>query len=787
MRTLDLKLLRELRRHWVQVTSIALVMGCGTMTIMGLRSTLTSIRSARDMYFADYRLGDVFVQLQRAPLAIGRRIAAIPGVAAVETRIVRDVRLDVPGVPEAAIGHMVSIPDVHRPMLNDLHVRRGRWIAPGRDDEALVSERFAELNHLEPGDSLAAVINGRWQRLHIVGIALSPEFVVEFAGSAIFADNRRYGILWTSRETLESAFDMKGAFNDVVVRLAPGATQQSVESALNALLEPWGAANAYGRRDQPAARALEDEFTQLKTNATLFPMFFLVVAAFLLNVVLSRLVASQRDEIAALKAFGYSNREIGLHYLGFGVAAVALGAIVGIPLGMWMGVRFTALYHEYFRFPTLPSVVDWGAAALGVGVSGGFALLGAFGGVRRVMALPPAEALRPESPARFRPLLIERLGMGTIVSPGIRMILRNLERRPLRTGATVIGAALAVALLASGRFPYDAFDRLMEVEFRLAQRYDAVVAFTQERSVAAARELRRMEGVLAAEPFRSTSVRVTRGPTSRTTTIMGIEPRSTLYRLVDADGREYVPPSSGVAMTVALARILGVHTGDTIDLELLELGSEQRRLVITGLFDPMIGQGLFMTRAALNRVLREQDMASGVYLSIAPGREADVLVGLKDFPGVAGATSRSATIRNIDEQMRESMTFVLILIVSSACVIAVGVVYNAARIALSERGRELASLRVLGFTTNEVAGMLLGEQGAILILALPCGIAIGAMFSYALARGFETERFHFPYVLAFHSQVFAAAVVVAAAALAGLIVRRRVRRLDMVAALRTRE
>jgi len=787
MRTLDLKLLRELRRHWVQVTSIALVMGCGTMTIMGLRSTLTSIRAARDTYFSDYRFGDVFVQLQRAPLAIGHRITAIPGVAAMETRIVRDVRLDVPGVPEPAIGHMVAIPDVRRPMLNDLHVRRGRWIAPGRDDEALVSERFAELNHLEPGDSLAAVINGRWQRLHIVGVALSPEFVVEFAGSAIFADNRRYGILWTSRQTLESAFDMKGAFNDVVVRLAPGARERSVVSALNTLLQPWGAADAYGRRDQPAARALEDEFTQLKTNATLFPMFFLVVAAFLLNVVLSRLVASQRDEIAALKAFGYSNREIGLHYLGFGIAAVVLGSIVGIPLGMWMGVRFTALYHDYFRFPTLPSVVDWGAAALGVGVSGGFALLGALGGVRRVMALPPAEALRPESPARFRPLLIERLGMGGIVSPGIRMILRNLERRPLRTGATVIGAALAVALLASGRFPYDAFDRLMDVEFRLAQRYDAVVAFTQERPVAAARELRRMDGVLGAEPFRSTSVRVTRGPTSRTTTIMGIEPRSTLYRLVDAGGREYVPPSSGLAMTVALARVLGVHTGDTIDVELLELGSERRPLVITGLFDPMIGQGLFMTRAALNHVLREQDMASGVYLSIAPGREADVLVGLKDFPGVAGATSRSATIRNIDEQMRESMTFVLILIVSSACVIAVGVVYNAARIALSERGRELASLRVLGFTTNEVAGMLLGEQGAILILALPCGIAIGAMFSYALARGFETERFHFPYVLAFHSQLFAAGVVVAAAALAGLIVRRRVRRLDMVAALRTRE
>jgi putative ABC transport system permease protein len=787
MRTLDLKLLRELRRHWVQVTSIALVMGCGTMTIMGLRGTLTSVRMARDEYFADYRFGDVFVQLQRTPVSVSRRIAALPGVAAVETRIVRDVRLDVPGLEEPGIGHMVSIPEVRRPMLNDLHIRRGRWIAVGRDDEALVSDRFAEVNQLAPGDSIAVVINGSWKRLHIVGVALSPEFVVEYAGSALFVDNRRYGILWTSARTLESAFDMKGAFNDVVVRLAPGASEQQVVSELNALLRPWGAADAHGRRDQPAARALEDEFTQLRTNATLFPMFFLVVAAFLLNVVLSRLVASQRDEIAALKAFGYSNREIGGHYLGFGLAAVILGAGVGIPLGIWMGARFTALYTTYFRFPALTPVVDWAAAALAVGISGGFALLGAFGGVRRVMALPPAEALRPESPARFRPLLLERLGMARLISPRLRMVLRNLERRPLRTGATVIGVALAVALLASGRFPYDAFDRLMDVEFRLAQRYSAVAAFTEVQPARAARELEHIDGVLAAEPFRSTSVRVTRGAVSRTTTITGLEPRSTLYHLVDTDGSEYSAPGSGGALSAGLARILGVGLGDTIAIELLEHGRETRPLIVSGFYDPMIGQGIYMTREALNHVLREQDAASGVYLSIAPGREASVMAKLKDYPRVAGATSRAATIDNIDEQMRESMVFVLTLIISSACVIAMGVVYNSARIALSERGRELASLRVLGFTTNEVAGMLLGEQAAVLVLALPVGVLVGAAFSFALARGFESERFHFPYVMTLHSQVLATGIVTAAAVLAGLVVRRRVRRLDMVAALRTRE
>lgn len=787
MRTIDRKLLRELRRHWVQVTSIALVMACGTMTIMGLRSTLASIQRARTDYFDRYRFADVFASAKRIPAPIARQLAAIPGVAAIETRVVRDVKLEVAGLSEAATGHMVSIPDVRRPMLNELHVRRGRWIAPGRDDEVLLSERFAQVNSLGPGDTVSAVINGRWRRLLVVGIALSPEFVVEFSGGAMFFDNRRYGIVWTSARTLESAFDLKGAFNDVVVRLAPGASERGVIAELDRLLVPWGSAGAYGRRDQVSTRVLDDEFTQLRTNAAVFPMFFLIVAAFLLNVVLSRLITSQRDEIAALKAFGFSNREVGTHYLLFACGAVGLGAVLGIPLGVWMGASFTQLYADYFRFPVLPSLVDWRAAAIGVGVSGGFALLGALGAVRRVMALPPAEALRPESPARFRPLLVERLGLGRFVSPNARMVLRNLERRPLRSMATIVGIALAVALLASGQFPYDAFDRLLFVEFGLAQRYAAAVTFTGERPGRAAEELRHIPGVVSVEAFRATGVRVRHAAAWRRTSITGMESGSRLHRLVNVDGDTYTLPSSGGVLTANLARVLGVHAGDTIQVELLERAGIERSLVVAGVFDAMTGQEVFMERSALNRLLREADAISGAYLDVALGRESEVFAALKDLPAVAATTSRAATIQNINEQMRQSMVFVLTLIISSACVIAVGVVYNSARIALSERGRELASLRVLGFTTNEVSGMLLGEQGAITAVAIPLGIAFGAVFSLLLTKGFETERFHFPFVVAWHSQLVAAGLVIVAGVLAGLMVRGRLRRLDMVAALRTRE
>ena len=787
IRAIDRKLLRELKRHWVQIISIALVMGCGTMTIMGLRSTLTSIRAARDAYFADYRFGDLFAHLVRAPGAVAPRITRITGVSAAETRVVHDVRLDVPGLNEPAIGHLVSVPDVRRPMLNELQIRRGRWIIAGSTDEVMVSDRFAETNQLVPGDSISAVMNGRWQRLHIVGIAISPEFVVEYAGGGLFLDRRRSGDDWGGQRMVESAFDMKDAFNDVVIRLGAHASEASVSADLDALLRPWGGAPAYGRHDQPSARILEDEFSQLRTNATVFPLFFLIVAAFLLNVVLSRLVASQREEIATLKAFGYTPGEIGRHYLGFGIAAVVVGSFVGVPAGLWMGARFTALYHDYFRFPEIPSVVDWGAAFVGVGISGGFALLGAMSGVRRVMRLTPADALRPEAPKRFRRLLLETLGLGAFLGPAVRMVLRNVERRPLRTASTAIGIALAVALLVSGLFPYDAMDRLMLVQFGFAQRFDAVAAFTRQTTGTAGPELRHIDGVLRVELFRTTAVRVKRGTAFRNTTITGTDPDATLSRLVDADGHAFTPPPGGCVLTAWLSRYLGVRVGDTVEVDLLEQGSRTVLVPVTGIFDPMVGQGLYMSRSALSALLREQNAASGAYLSIAPGREAAVMERMKDLPGVMGAVSQAATKRNMDEQMRQSMTFVLTLIITSACIIALGVVYNSARIALSERGRELASLRVLGFKTSEVSRMLLGEQAAVMVLALPLGIAFGALFSLALAGGFENERFHFPFVIALRSEVFSIGVVLAASVVAGVVVWRRVGKLNMVTALRTRE
>jgi putative ABC transport system permease protein len=779
------KLLRDLRRSRTQVLSIAAVVGCGVMAAMAMRGTLTAVSAARDRYYAEYRFANVFASVKRAPESVAQRVGAIPGVGAVETRVVIVATLDVPGLAEPATGQIVSVPARQVPMPNDLVIRTGRY--PESGDEALVSDQFATLNSLTVGDTIGAVINGRWQRIRVAGVATSPEYVYEMGAGGFMVDNRRFGVLWMTRDALERAAAMDGAFNNVSVLLVPGANEAEVIAALDQLLAPYGSVGAYGRRDQVSNAVIADELHQLRAIGTVFPLFFLLTAAFLLNIVLSRLIATQRDEIAALKAFGYTDAAVGWHYLQFAAAAVAVGAVLGLLGGTWLGDRYTSLYARVFRFPTLEYRTDWPVALVSIAVSGSAALLGAIGAVMRAVRVPPAEALRPESPARYRPLLLERLGLGAHIPTSARMVLRTLERRPWRTTASILGVGLAGALMVAGLSPWDAVQRLMDLQFEHIQREDLSVAFVEPRPVRAVRELASVPGVMSAEPFRATAVQLRFGTRVRKTQVLGLMADGELRVLLDMRGHRYSLPRDGLVLPVGLAEALGARTGDTLDVELTERGGAHRRVIVSATLDEMIGASAYLERHALNRLLREGDVASGAYLTVDEDAEPAVFTRLKRMPGVAGTASRAAMLQNFRRTMAENISTSVGIIVFAACVIAAGVIYNQARISLSERGRELASLRVLGFTRGEVRTMLFGEQAVVTLAGIPLSWAIGTACAVWLMRLFDAERHRFPTVVTSSTYAIATIVVLAAAIGAGLGIRRRLDRLDLVAVLKTRE
>jgi len=754
---------------------------------VGAQSTHWSLKSARQAYYDQYRFSDVFAGLKRAPNALSERVASLPGVAAVEDRIVRGVTLDVAGLEEPAVGKLISLPGRGEPALNAVHLLSGRLPDPLRTGEVLAEEAFVSEHGFTPGDTVEAVMNGRLQTLTITGVGMSPEYVTTIQGASLWPDDKRFGIFWMPRRQMEAAFEMEGAFNDIALSLMPGANEKEVIRRLDRILEKFGGLGANGRDLHLSHRFISDELKQLQTMSVIPPSIFLGVAAFLLNVALRRILTLQREQIAALKAFGYSSREIGLHYAQLVGLIVAVGAFLGCLLGVWMGRSMTAMYAEFYRFPTTVYQVNPRILAVGVGLSLLAGLAGVIVTVRRAVRIPPAEAMRPEPPPTYEPSFIERLGWHRLLDQAPRMILRELTRRAAKAAMTTLGIAFACAILVVGNFGKDAVTFLIDFQFGLQERQDASVSFYETVPARAISSLEHIEGIETVEAFRSVPVRLRHGQFSRQTAIQGLGERRELFRLLDDEGREVALPPKGLVISSALARILQVEEGDSVRVEVLEGERPVRTVRIAGRVDDFSGTSAYMSRAALHDLMREPPVISGAWIAIEDGREDRVFGELKETPVVAGVTLQRVAVQGFMESFAENLLRMRLFNVAFACVIAVGVVYNSARVALSERGRELATLRVIGFSRAEVSTILLGELAFLTALAIPLGFAIGYGLCRLIATALDTELYRIPFVLYPPTFAFAGVVVALAAVFSGLLVRRGIDKLDMVSVLKSRE
>jgi putative ABC transport system permease protein len=789
MRALDQKLLRDLRLMWSQALTIALVVASGIGGFITSLSAVDSLALARDDFYAAGHYADVFASVKRAPRALADTLRATPGVADVQTSIEQIVRIELPGVADPVIGQLIGLDLQAPPRLNRVSLRSGRtWEEVPPSDGAipvLISAGFAQARGLRPGARLGALINGRHRTLVMTGVALSPEFI--FAGMMGMPDTRGFGVFWLPRETLAAAYDMAGAFNRVAIKLAPGAVEPAVVEQVSAQLTRYGSREAHGRKEQTSHAMLDNEIKEQRVLGTVLPSIFLGVAAFLLNVVVSRLVATQREQIAALKALGYANRQIALHYLKLVLVIVALGLLLGVWLGDWLGGLLTGIYSEFFFFPRFVHQVAPWLLVVSMGITVTTAVLGTLNAILATVRLAPAEAMKPPAPGRFRRTLFERLGI-TGMSPSLRMILRNMERRPWRTLLSIGGVAAAVAIVVLGNFFRDAIDYIVDSQFNVAMRSDVIVWMTEAAADTGYHEVLRLPGVVAAESGRDVVVRFVNGHIRERGAIRGMTRRPQLNRIINVNNREASRlDDEGLVMTDRLADKLGLRIGDKVRVEVLEGRQRVLSVPLTATVREMMGLNAYMERRALNRLLQEGDQSSWYALALERGRETDLLAATKQLPRVVGAFSKATLLRNMQEVSARNVRIMSTILTLFACVIAVGVVYNNARIALAERTWEMASLRVLGFTRAEVSGLLLGEMAIGIAVALPLGMALGWALVHGVVQMLKSDQFFFPVVIQARTYAWAAIVVLVAGLASALVVRRRIDKLDMVAALKTRE
>lgn len=784
---LNKKLWRDLWRMRGQVLAIGLIMASGIgVLVMGL-STVEALEETARAYYERYRFAHVFAQVKRAPTRLLAEIAALPGVQAVEGCVVENAIVDIDGFEEPVVGRLVSLPRTASQQLNLLTLRSGRMPAMHSDDEVLVSEPFARAHSLYAGDRIKAVLNGTWRSLRIVGTALSPEFVYAIGPGALMPDDRRFGVLWMPELALQAAFDLEGAFNDVSVTLLRGARPRDVIEGMDRILDRNGGIGAYERADQLSNWFLTNEIKQLRTLSRILPTVFLAVAAFLTNMVLARLIALERSEIGLLKAFGYARRQIAWHYAKFVLAIGAFGIALGWIAGYWLGWYETRLYGEFYHFPFLlyrPTPSAFVIAAL---IGFGAALLGAMRTVQVAASLPPAEAMRPPAPPMFRRLGIARYAFGARLEQLTRIIIRQVWRWPLRTLTTCGGIAMAVAVLITSFQWLDAINHMVDVYFRQAQSQDVTVIFAEPRSIDVAHSVARLPGVRVVEPMRVVPAKLRFGWREQRESLQALPMKQTLYRVYDANEKALTLPPSGLMISSMLAEMLAVKRGDRITVEILEGRREILEIPVAGIFETYIGSPAYIEEYALARLLRESQTVSAMHLRVDSLQLPALLAELKMLPRLSAVSLRSANIQMFDETMARTLTIFVSFFIVFSCALAVGVTYNTARIALSERGREFATLRVLGFTRAEISYLLLGEIALLAAIALPLGCFIGRMLARLIVAAFKTELYRVPFVLDGSSYGWAMIIVIAATALSALLVRRRVDRLDLIAVLKTRE
>ena len=787
MKALDRKLLRDLRSLWSQTLTLALVLASGVAGFVATFSAYESLAGARDRFYAESRFAEVFASLKRAPQPVRARLEALPGVAHVQTGVAQVARISLSGTSDPVMGRLVGLERGQPPAINRVTLRAGRWPEPGsQPHQALVSEAFASARGIRPGDRLGALVEGRLETMVISGIAVSPEYV--FAGLGGSPDLRSFGVFWLDADALAGAARLAGAFNQVAILLAPGAREDAVIAQVDRVLAPYGATRAYGRSEQMSHRMLDSEITEQRVLGTVLPTIFLAVAAFLLQVVLSRQIVRQREQIAALKALGYTNRSIVLHFLKYAwvvvLLALAIGTVVGAAIGHWM----TRLYGDVFRFAALDYRLSPALPLIASAVTAATALAATLLAIRSVVRLAPAEAMRPPAPGVYRRAVAERLGLARFITPGWRMVLRRIEQRPLRAAVTVAGVAAAMAVVVNGAFWRDSFDALLQDRFRFGLRGDVMAGLIEAAPAGPAlAELARLPHVNATEGARVVAVRLEHGHRHWRGQLQGRPADAQLQRITDGSGRVIKPPHDGLLLNARLAHRLGLQPGDPVRVQMEEGAQALWVLPVAGTVDESMGMSAYVERRPLNDWLQEGDRINQVVLQVERGRDATVVERMKDLPGIAVAFSKTVMLRNIESITARNLLAFSAILTAFASVIAVGVVYNQARIALAERAWELASLRVLGFRRDEVAGQLIGELALQVLVALPFGWLAGHGLAGLIVTLIHTDEFAFDAVVRPSTDAWATLCVLLAAAASAWVVQRRVNRLDLVAVLKVRE
>ena len=791
-RPLTMKLVRDLNQHKVAILALLAIIAVGICVFTGTVGMYLDLDGARARYYDRYRISDFIVELKRAPAWLVKDVATLPNVRDIRGRVHLAVRVDLPDVEEPISGVALSVPIERVPVINDLFLKSGTWFSSSGAREVILNEAFAGAHGLRAGDRLRVLLLDREHDLLVVGTAMSPEFVYVIPpAGGIVPDPARFAVLYLPERFAQESCDLKGAFNQLVGRVRD-TSRPAVMQTLRRIedrLDPWGVTNVAAPWEQPSMRFVADELTGRRISAMTTPVLFLGVAALVLNVLMRRMVQQQRSIIGTLRALGYSRGAITRHYLSFGVLIGVIGAVLGIGLGWWLQIVGNGLDRQFYRIPNIEAHFYTWCALTGVAVSILFSVLGTLKGVRRAARLEPAEAMRPPPPEKGAHVLAERWpALWEALSFRWKMIVRAIFRNPFRSTVSIVATTVSTALVLSTQALFGSLDYLIAFQFDRVAHEDYTVSLREPAGRRSTAEMGGMPGVTDVEPQLGVACDLANGPYRKRIGVTGLPVGARLHTPVSRDGTAVTVPGAGLVLDRKLADVLHVRPGGR--LRLRPLIGQRREVVasVVGIVDSFLGLGAYADITYLSRLLGEEWCANVLLtrLDVRAGG-APLMRELKDRPAVVGLGERRRSLNQIQDTLGEALGTMLFIMILFAGLIAFGSVLNAAIVSLSERRREVGTLRVLGYTPLQVGGIFSGESYLLNLVGLGLGLGAGVGLTHLLAMAYDTELYRFPAIILPSQVVLTVLVMFIFVTAAQWIVYRMIRALPWLEVLSVKE
>ena len=790
------KMFRDLIEHWPQFLAITLVILSGITALATSRGSVKSLKASRDSYYGRYGMADLWIYVEKAPDSAVRKFGKLDGISRLRGRIVFDVPVDIAEGEETITGRIVSMPNPRnisgespRTGLLDIHIEKGSYFTSSKEAQVIINAMFAEARALEVGSEFQVTLNDSKESLKVVGIARSPEYIYTIQSAQDFFPNpKNFGILWVPRDFAEQALDFQGASNNIIAALDEDADATGLMHKAEKIFSAYGYMWALERDDNISHRMVTDEITGNEASANIMPSIFLGVAAVVIMIMLSRLVKNQRTEVGTMMALGYSRFRLVLHYLSFSMVVGIAGTTGGLALGYYLAGLVAGLYRQFYSFPELIVKADPDVILIGFAFGMSFSLVGGLVAIRSLLQLTPAAALHQKPPTMGKRIILERIGfIWRIVPFRWKMIARNLGRHKIRASFLVLGIVLSTMILLLGFMTFDALDYLIEHQFKRIQKEDVRINFSDEKTTQSCWELEHLSHVHDSEPILEVPVELRKGWRKKSLAITGLRRGSKMRKVIDLERGQVEVPENGIMIGKRVSEILSVKLGDVLEVKPLIGRKKGKRVFVTGIVEGYFGLTAFMEIGSLSRLLGEREVANGALLAIERGSVKNLEKTVKDYPAVASILSKSRQINAFEETIQSSMYISTITLLIFAGLISFSVIFTMTTVSISERQREFASLKVIGLSTSEVAGIVFNENLFIALIGIGLGIPAGMLAGKLVFSFYNTDLYRFPAIIYPFSIFIAAVVAFVFVLVANWFSYKKIEKLDMVQVLKTRE